>query len=300
MNGVINVYKEKGFTSFDVVAKLRGILKTKKIGHTGTLDPQAEGVLPVCIGTATGLCDMLTQKDKVYETVLLLGTKTDTQDITGTVLSVSNQIPETEKILDTIKQFITTYEQLPPMYSAIKVNGRRLYELAREGKEVKRTPRKVTIEQIQVNQISEKEVSMRVFCSKGTYIRTLCKDIGDRLGCGGCMKQLVRIKSGMFTIEESHRISEIETLVKEQRWNEILIPTDYFLPYPAYTVRKEKEKLLLNGNPLAKRDVLKREQTAQEVGKVRMYLPEGEFVGVYEWKPEKNRYDPVKMFLSQT
>lgn len=314
MNGVINVYKEKGFTSFDVVAKLRGILKTKKIGHTGTLDPDAEGVLPICVGTATGLCSILTEKDKVYETVLLLGKVTDTQDCTGNIVSVSEQFPNREELLKVLEQFTGTYHQLPPMYSAIKVQGRRLYELAREGKVVERATRPVTIYKIQAGQFLTgrdkngaeivTEVSMRVFCSKGTYIRTLCHDIGETLGCGGCMKQLIRIQSGCFTVEKSLRLAEIEKAAAAKRLQELLIPSDSLLPYPALAVTEDKKHLLLNGNPLAKQETLhyqaaiEPELSEEKNERVRMYLPDGKFAGVYEWKPEKNRYYPVRMFLT--
>ena len=188
IHGVVNIYKEKGFTSHDVVAKLRGIVKQKKIGHTGTLDPDAEGVLPVCFGKATRLCDLLTDKDTTYETVLLLGKTTDTQDISGEVLKEGNTQQITEEMLrDAIFSFVGEYAQIPPMYSALKVNGKKLYELAREGKEVERKARPVTIYHIQIKEIQMPRVRMVVRCSKGTYIRTLCHDIGEMLGCGGCM-----------------------------------------------------------------------------------------------------------------
>ena len=180
INGIVNVYKEKGFTSHDVVAKLRGILHQKKIGHTGTLDPEAEGVLPVCLGNATRLCDMLTDKDKTYRAVLLLGQTTDTQDTTGTVLSTCAEIPSEEAVRSAVTGFIGPYEQVPPMYSALKVGGKKLYELAREGKTVERQARTVQIYGITIEDIQLPRVTMTVSCSKGTYIRTLCHDIGER------------------------------------------------------------------------------------------------------------------------
>ena len=187
IHGIINVYKEKGFTSHDVVAKLRGIVGQKKIGHTGTLDPDATGVLPVCLGKATKLCDLLTDKNKTYEAVLLLGKTTDTQDITGEVLEEkSTEALTEEKVREAIEGFIGDYEQIPPMYSALKVNGKKLYELAREGKVIERKARPVKILDIQILEIDLPKVRMEVSCSKGTYIRTLCHDIGEKLGCGGC------------------------------------------------------------------------------------------------------------------
>ena len=196
MNGVINVYKEKGFTSQDVVAKLRGILKQKKIGHTGTLDPDAEGVLPICVGNATKLFDILTDRTKEYETVLLLGKTTDTQDISGNVLSESDSYKDlsVKEIEDTILSFLPGYEQIPPMYSALKVNGKKLYELAREGKTIERTPRHVDIDNIEITDISLPRITMKLSVSKGTYIRTICNDIVEKLKCGGLMESLLRTK----------------------------------------------------------------------------------------------------------
>ena len=190
VNGILNVYKEKGYTSHDVVAKLRGIVGQKKIGHTGTLDPDAEGVLPVCLGRATKVCDMLTEKDKTYEAVLLLGKETDTQDISGTVLRVGETEGLTqEQVKDCVMSFVGEYDQIPPMYSALKVNGKKLYELAREGKTIERKSRKVEIKEIRILEMALPRVRMEVSCSKGTYIRTLCHDIGEKLGCFGCMSR---------------------------------------------------------------------------------------------------------------
>lgn len=212
IHGVLNVYKEKGFTSHDVVAKLRGITKQKKIGHTGTLDPDACGVLPVCLGKATKLCDMLTDKDKVYETVLLLGKQTDTQDISGEVLKEADASKLSEEtVKDVIMEFMGDYSQIPPMYSALKVNGKKLYELAREGKTVERKAREVKIYEIEILEMSLPRVKMRVRCSKGTYIRTLCHDIGERLGVGGCMEELLRTKVERFETAGSKTLSEITT-----------------------------------------------------------------------------------------
>ena len=198
-NGVIIVNKEKGFTSHDVVAKLRGILKQKKIGHTGTLDPDATGVLPVCLGHATKLCDMLTDKDKTYETVMLLGSVTDTQDISGQVLKSvdvdslrDNGELTDDQILEVIESFVGDYNQIPPMYSALKVNGKKLYELAREGIEIERKARLVKILAIENVRIEFPRVYMTVSCSKGTYIRTLCHDIGEKLMCGACMEDYLQ------------------------------------------------------------------------------------------------------------
>ena len=183
--GVLNVYKERGFTSHDVVAKLRGILKMKRIGHTGTLDPDAEGVLPVCLGKATRLCDMLTDEGKVYRAVMLLGVETDTQDAGGHVLKSCAVAADSgpfvlseDQITEAVRSFIGLYDQIPPMYSALKVDGKKLYELARRGIVVERKARQVSISRIDIESIELPRVSITVHCSKGTYIRTLCHDIG--------------------------------------------------------------------------------------------------------------------------
>ena len=231
IHGIINVYKEKGFTSHDVVAKLRGIVGQKKIGHTGTLDPDATGVLPVCLGKATKLCDLLTDKNKTYEAVLLLGKTTDTQDITGEVLEEkSTEALTEEKVREAIEGFIGDYEQIPPMYSALKVNGKKLYELAREGKVIERKARLVKILDIQILEIDLPKVRMEVSCSKGTYIRTLCHDIGEKLGCGGCMESLIRTRVSTFRIEDAKTLDEIETLKQEGKLAELLVPIDAMFP----------------------------------------------------------------------
>ena len=217
-DGIINVYKEKGFTSHDVVAKMRGILGQRKIGHTGTLDPAAEGVLPVCAGKGTKLCDMLTDHDKTYRAVLLLGTETDTEDTTGTVLETKETSGLTEnEVQDAVLSFIGDYAQVPPMYSALKVDGKKLYELAREGKTVERKARPVKIFDIQIEKMELPEVTMTVSCSKGTYIRTLCHDIGAKLSVGGCMKELLRTKVGQFELSESLTLDELQKLKEEDR-----------------------------------------------------------------------------------
>ena len=188
IHGVLNVQKEKGYTSHDVVAKLRGIVGQRKIGHTGTLDPDAKGVLPVCLGRATKLCDLLTDKDKTYEAVLLLGCTTDTQDTGGTVLE-EQDVPDLaeDTVMDILQSFVGEYAQIPPMYSALKVGGRKLYELARAGKVVERPPRPVTFYSIEILEEEHPEYVFRVECSKGTYIRTLCHDIGQKLGDGAAI-----------------------------------------------------------------------------------------------------------------
>lgn len=213
MDGIINIYKESGFTSHDVVAKLRGILHQKKIGHTGTLDPAAEGVLPVCCGKAAKVCSFLTGEDKSYHAVCRLGVETDTQDMTGTILKRHSIKGITEEdITKCIKQFEGEIMQVPPMYSAIKVNGKRLYELAREGKTIDRKPRPVTISSIVITDtdLDSGTFAMDITCSKGTYIRTLCHDIGISLGTAAVMEKLIRTRVSVFKIEDSIKLSMVQ------------------------------------------------------------------------------------------
>ena len=217
IHGIVIIHKEKGFTSHDVVAKLRGICGQKKIGHTGTLDPEATGVLPVCLGSGTKLCDMLTDKDKEYVTELLLGVETDTQDMTGTVLARHPVSVSQEQVREAVLSFGGSYMQVPPMYSALKINGKKLYELAREGKEVERRAREVRIEEIEILQMQLPVVRLRVVCSKGTYIRTLCADIGQKLGCGGVMESLVRTRVGKFSLEEALTLEQLQELKDQGR-----------------------------------------------------------------------------------
>ena len=296
MDGLINVYKERGFTSHDVVAKLRGILKQKKIGHTGTLDPEAEGVLPVCLGKATKVCELLTDKDKTYQAVLLLGMETDTQDTTGTVTARAPVTASEEDVREAVQSFTGSYDQIPPMYSALKINGKKLYDLARAGKEVERKARTVQIHEIRIEEIALPRVTMTVTCSKGTYIRTLCYDIGRKLGCGGCMEKLLRTRVERFTLEEAYTLSQIEKIRDEGRLEEILTPVDrLFSQYPLFQAVSEAEKRLENGNPLLCEELT--EVKEPERGPVRIYTADGRFSGIYQYDPKIHRYRPVKMFL---
>lgn len=300
IHGIINVYKEKGYTSHDVVAKLRGILHQKKIGHTGTLDPDAVGVLPVCLGAGTKLCDLLTDRDKTYRAVLLLGQTTDTQDTSGTVLTTAEVTSSEHEVRAAIEGFTGDYDQIPPMYSALKVQGKKLYELAREGKTVERQARRVHISEIVIEEIALPRVIMSVTCSKGTYIRTLCHDIGEKLGCGGCMEQLTRTRVGGFLLEESMTLSQIEKLRDEDTLMEHVVAVDHvFEEHPARYTKPVFDRLLYNGNPLLKEQLLSKEETKTEQNgeKVRMYDSAGQFCGLYEYSVLKQRYQPVKMFL---
>ena len=225
-SGIINVYKEAGYTSFDVVAKLRGILGIKKIGHTGTLDPDATGVLPVCIGKATKVCDMLTDKDKTYCAVMRLGIVTDTQDMSGSVLEERDVTVSEQEVRDVLMSFVGPSQQIPPMYSALKVNGQKLCDLARTGIQVERKPRDIVIHQIVLENIALPLVKFSVTCSKGTYIRTLCQDVGEKLGCGACMDSLVRTRVSNFAVEDSLKLDEIEALKQKGKLEQHLVAVD--------------------------------------------------------------------------
>ena len=300
VNGIINVYKEKGYTSFDVVAKLRGIFHQKKIGHTGTLDPDAQGVLPVCLGKATRVCDLLTDKDKVYKAVLLLGQETDTQDITGQVLNQAKVNVTEQAVYDVISQFVGRQKQVPPMYSALKVNGKKLYELARAGKEVERQARHVDLPAIEILEIKFPVVKFRVECSKGTYIRSLCADIGEKLCCGGTMQSLVRTRVGEFQLADALTLAQLQELRDTERLEEALLPTDrIFSDFPMLHVEEKWRKLIDNGNAFYPGQTV--EQTTHPAGEwVRIYREDDSFVGIYAYDETKEWYKPVKIFPSNT
>lgn len=249
MDGVININKPAGMTSHDVVSRLRRILNMKKIGHTGTLDPDATGVLPMCVGRGTKLSEMLMSSEKQYRAELTLGISTDTQDSGGTVLSQRQVNASEREIKEVICGFIGELEQIPPMYSAIKVEGKKLYELAREGKEIEREPRKVTIHNIEIESINlEKNlVEMTVDCSKGTYIRTLCNDIGEALGCGGHMSSLVRTRSGRFEIENTVTLEEIERRAQESDFGFIIPLEDVLGEYKKVILAEKNAWRVRNG-----------------------------------------------------
>ncbi len=294
INGVINIYKERGYTSHDVVAKLRGILKQKKIGHTGTLDPEAEGVLPVCLGKGTKLCEYLTDHDKTYEAVLLLGQDTDTQDLTGTVLHTMPVRVTEGEVRTVVQSFVGEYDQVPPMYSALKVKGRKLCDLARTGVEVERKSRRVRIYEIRILELALPRVRMEVSCSKGTYIRTLCADIGEKLGCYGCMASLKRTRVDRFRLEDSYTLAQVEQLWESGRLPEIIMAVDeVFASYPAVTLREEAGKMGYNGNPFSAGDLLETLAT-EALDQVRVYDHRGVFIGVYRYDGEL--FCPVKMF----
>lgn len=300
-NGIMNVYKEAGYTSHDVVARLRGICKMKKIGHTGTLDPEAVGVLPVCLGSGTKLCGLLTDWDKEYIAVLYLGMVTETQDMTGRVLKRCTP-EQTEALEETavraaVLGFLGEYEQIPPMYSALKVNGRKLYELAREGKEIERKPRKVWIKEIEILELNLPRVRMRVVCSKGTYIRTLCHDIGEKLGCGGVMESLVRSRVGMFGIDNALTLRQIEELRERDEISSVIIKPDaVFGEDRAVTVTEQGRRMAENGNTL-RMEYLTDGIDLEDGEEIRVYDGTGRFYGIYQFHSKAGVIKPVKMFL---
>ena len=293
MDGILVIRKEKGYTSHDVVAKLRGILHMKKIGHTGTLDPAAEGVLPVALGKGTRLVELLTEKEKTYEAVLRLGVSTDTQDMTGAVLSEKPVTVTEEEVREAVGSFVGEQQQVPPMYSALKVNGKKLYELAREGKTIERKPRPVVFYEIRILDMDLPLVRISVTCSKGTYIRTLCHDIGEKLGCGAAMESLLRTKVGRFTLDDAITLAQTEEAVQKGTIESKILGIEEILAeYPRVCCTKEGDRLLANGNPLVQALVDAQEKN----GWIRMCSSEGSFAGVYQWDEKRNRYFPVKMF----
>lgn len=305
-NGVINVYKEPGYTSHDVVARLRGILKQKKIGHTGTLDPAAEGVLPVCLGAGTRLCDMLADRTKTYEAVLLLGVCTDTQDTTGTILAEKKEEAgqlDPERVKEVILNFKGDYDQVPPMYSALKVDGKKLCDLARAGKEVERKARRVHIFEISVEKMELPRVHIRVTCSKGTYIRTLCDDIGKLLGVGGCMEHLLRTRVGRFSVEESLTLDEIEKKRDDSVLESCIVSVeDALSDYPVLVTALEGDKALSNGNPCFYQQFdwerSEKVSSLENGARFRVRNSQGRFMGVYEYQKEKRWWKPWKMFIN--
>lgn len=314
-SGMLVVNKEPGYTSSDVVAKLRGILGIRKIGHTGTLDPAAEGVLPVCIGYATRLCDMIAARDKSYEAVLRLGQITDTQDMTGTVqrsLSPA-EVQQTltqkaaaegcsveELILRRAASFQGRIRQKPPRYSAIWVGGRRAYDLARKGVDFELPEREITIDSLTVTGIDLPLVRLSVTCSPGTYIRTLCEDLGNALGTGGAMEHLVRTRVGMFTLEKAIRLDEIAEQVREDPagfTKAYIYPTDFFFrDLPAVKVNEASMRYLRNGNALSEDNLTAGTRLQETQAALRVYGWDDDFYGIYRYDAVRRRLVCVKMF----
>ena len=267
MNGIVIIDKPRDWTSQDVTAKLRGVFKTRRIGHGGTLDPMATGVLPVFVGRATRGVEFFEHAEKTYEATIRLGITTDTEDVTGTVLSQCPVDVTEDSFLKVLEQFRGEIQQIPPMYSALKVNGQKLCDLARKGKEVERQPRTITIYKLECLEFSGETARLLVHCSKGTYIRTLCKDIGQALGCGGCMEALRRVSAGSYTIAEAVSLT---TLLESEAPEQYLRGVDtMFAQYPAVTLTENQEKRCRNGNAFS---------VKLAEGTYRAYGAQGEFL----------------------
>ena len=267
MDGIVIVDKPQGWTSQDVTARLRRVFGTRRIGHGGTLDPMATGVLPVFVGRATRAVEFFEHAEKTYETVLRLGITTDTEDMTGTVLTEENVSFTEEQLQETLAAFRGEILQVPPMYSALKVNGQKLCDLARKGKTVERQPRPITIHELSLVERGENTLRLRVRCSKGTYIRTLCKDIGEKLGCGGCMESLRRVAAGEYTIDEA---VPLQTLLGTEEPEKYLRDVDtMFRNYPAVTLTSNQETRCRNGNAFS---------VSLAAGTYRAYSQAGEFL----------------------
>ena len=249
MDGIINVYKEKGFTSHDVVAVVRKIVNQKKVGHTGTLDPEAEGVLPICLGKATKLADYIMAESKTYSAEVIFGATTTTQDHTGEIVENRPFEFDKEKIKQAVSKFKGEILQVPPMYSAIKVNGKKLYEIARAGGKVERKARKIYINNIQIDEfIPPDMIKITVECPKGTYIRTLCHDIGEELGWGAYMSGLLRSRSGGFTLDTAVKLEKLKELCGNGRISEVILPMEEALKgYKKISVTKKADKFIHNG-----------------------------------------------------
>ena len=267
MNGIVIVDKPQGWTSQDVTARLRRVYATRRIGHGGTLDPMATGVLPVFVGRATRGVEFFEHAEKTYETVLLLGRTTDTQDVTGATLAEKAVHLSPADIERVLPRFRGDILQVPPMYSALKVNGKKLYELARKGQEVERQPRPITVFELTNLGFDGTRLSLRVRCSKGTYIRTLCQDIGEALGCGGCMEALRRVRAGEYGIEDA---VPLEKLLESEAPEQYLRGLDtMFAHCPAVTLTPNQEKRCRNGNPFS---------SPLPQGTYRAYSQSGEFL----------------------
>ncbi len=285
MNGIVIVDKPQGWTSQDVTARLRRVFNTRRIGHGGTLDPMATGVLPVFVGRGTRGVEFFEHAEKVYETVLLPGLTTDTEDITGTILTQVEEVSLTgSQVEQVLRQFRGEILQVPPMYSALKVDGKKLYDLARKGIEVERKARPITIHELTLLGMEADGIHLRVHCSKGTYIRTLCKDIGDALGSGGCMAALRRVRAGEYTAEEA---VPLETLLNTECPEQYLRPVDsMFAHHPAVTLTENQEKRCRNGNSFS---------VKLEPGTYRVYGRSGEFLALS--KVEAGTMTTVKSFF---
>lgn len=296
MNGIICINKPKDFTSFDVVAKIRGMSKTKRVGHSGTLDPLATGVLPIFIGNATKACDMMPSDDKSYVASFRLGITTDTLDISGDVLNETVSNVKEADLLPLIKKYTGEIMQIPPMYSAVRVNGQRLYDIARQGREIEREPRKITVMKLELLEFDEENQCGKLFieCSKGTYIRTIISDIGEDLKVGGIMTELVRTRAGVFTLEDCLTMEEVQKLTDEGTLEANIIPPDrMFYDKPKIVLNESQSRMFLNGVRLD----LNRVKYKDIDDLHRVYTNEKRFVGLASLDKEKMELKIEKMFL---
>lgn len=293
LNGIVTVNKEKGYTSHDVVNIIRKTLGTRKVGHTGTLDPNAEGVLPICVGRSTKVSDMLMNSDKAYVAEVRLGITTDTYDIWGTMIDEKAVDVSPERLKNAVLEFCGEIMQLPPMYSAVKINGKKLYELARKGVEVERKPRKVTVYKADISDFDGTNFTLAVECSKGTYIRSLCHDIGEKLGCGATMTKLVRTRSSVFDIKDALTLEEIKSIAEKHGADAVLKSVDsVFADYGRINVTDIVRTRLLNGAV---------SRSNEKTGVYRVYDEKNEFVGIAEvFASEKgNAIKSVKTFCDR-
>ena len=297
IDGVLLLDKPEGMSSNWVLQLSRRLINAQKAGHTGTLDPFATGLLPLAFGNATKYSADLLHADKRYEAVLRFGSCTDTMDKTGEITAVSDVRPTRESLEALLAEFTGEIEQIPPMYSALKVDGKKLYELAREGKVIERKARDIEVFDIKVESIDLPEVTMTVHCSKGTYIRTLCNDIGERLGCHGCMKSLLRVRVAGFDLEHALTLSQIQSKVDEGCFDMVMPVDGVFENLPAVHTASDADKLVRNGNkiPAVLTDYLK--HSADSDIRYRVYNHEGIFVGVYSYLDETGEFKPVKIFM---
>lgn len=302
LNGVINVYKEKGYTSHDVVAIVRKTLNIKKVGHTGTLDPDAEGVLPVCIGQATKLADYIMAERKSYTAEITFGAETTTQDASGDIIKEYEYIFDENRLREVIDTFKGEQTQVPPMYSAIKINGKKLYEIARQGREIERKARKITIYDIRIAEINPpNKAIIEIDCSKGTYIRSLCSDIGNKLGWGAFMSSLTRTASGKFKLNEAVKLDELKNAAERGEAEKFIIPPDDVLSgYKRVTVSEKADKYLYNGGKIYG-GYLNYDKKPSDNEIVLGYDATGRLVGIYLYKfdEEKKTYfiKPVRLML---
>ncbi|MDU0201310.1 MULTISPECIES: tRNA pseudouridine(55) synthase TruB [Paenibacillus] len=303
LEGILPVWKPEGFTSHDVVAKVRGILGIRRIGHTGTLDPQVTGVLPLCIGRATRMVEYIQELPKEYEAVLRIGLSTDTEDMTGNVLEEVALVQLDETVVrEALLRFVGEIEQIPPMFSAVKVDGKRLYELAREGKEVERKSRKVTIHQLDILRMDlqqkHPEIHFRVSCSKGTYIRTLCVDIGKALGYPAVMSSLIRTSTGNIRQEQCLTFEQIKELKDQGVLQDRMIPMDEAISHMPSVELSEQEAI--HAQQGKRISIAVNRITGAAAGSptlIRAYSPDKRFLGLYEWKSSSQILIPSKVFL---